>query len=606
MSFLKYTFALVSVVLATGTVRAWDLGIVTPAQIQFLTKNVVENTAADKLKSMGAIAYDPIKKDVYVSDANQKVGSIFRFKTTGETAYTIIEPIVAKQNVTVLGMVFDDRTSTLYWTTGNGLTINYVRVPENTTKVPLTGHVLFRFKTSIPQGIAIDTCRGYLYWTNCNHLNATIERSRLNGSDRQIIVHKNLFQPLGIAVDVERNLIYWSDEHEGLYYSIESSNPDGGSRRTLIHGTHHQPFSIAVDDRDIYWSDWINNAVWTMPKDSFQGGVEPLLVAKYDLINTPMGLITPTGNTTMVNSTYCAMHRSKDIAVTTTTEPTPELIPYEVLRNICKNKGVLHANGTCTCAPGFEGEYCQTGVCDGYCAYGTCTLSDAGQPTCQCSETSYGDRCDKQLCAGRCQNGGDCTMDGAGNPRCECPVGYAGDACEYKASWLNEVCTVYCQHAMSKQQQSSVCRCDEYSRQFDYSEMAMLNHSDMSPCKLSKSMVAVIAILTVFVASLGTITMVLSRKVRLLGRRPRIKKRIVVNKSITPLTCRPPQQENQQCEITIENCCNMNICETPCFEPDFRPQKIGGLLSLGKSKKEDKANLLSNTDMSSEDEKPLY
>lgn len=106
------------------------------------------------------------------------------------------------------------------------------------------------------------------------------------------------------------------------------------------------------------------------------------------------------------------------------------------------------------------------------------------------------------------------------------------------------------------------CRCDEYSRQFDYSEMAMLNHSDMSACKLSKSMVAVIAILTVFVASLGTITIVLSRKVRLLGRRPRIKKRIVVNKSITPLTCRPPQQENQQCEITIENCCNMNICET--------------------------------------------
>jgi len=77
--------------------RFLDLGIVTPAQIQFLTKNVVENTAADKLKSMGAIAYDPIKKDVYVSDANQKVGSIFRFKTTGDAAYTIIEPIVASK-----------------------------------------------------------------------------------------------------------------------------------------------------------------------------------------------------------------------------------------------------------------------------------------------------------------------------------------------------------------------------------------------------------------------------------------------------------------------------------------------------------------------------
>lgn len=43
--------------------------------------------------------------------------------------------------------------------------------------------------------------------------------------------------------------------------------------------------------------------------------------------------------------------------------------------------------------------------------------------------------------------------------------------------------------------------------------------------------------------------------------RPRIKKTYVVHKSVrpTPLTCRPA---TEQCEITIENCCNMNICDT--------------------------------------------
>lgn len=40
----------------------------------------------------------------------------------------------------------------------------------------------------------------------------------------------------------------------------------------------------------------------------------------------------------------------------------------------------------------------------------------------------------------------------------------------------------------------------------------------------------------------------------------RIKKRIIVNKNVTPLTARP-----DQCEITIENCCNMNICETVSY-----------------------------------------
>lgn len=43
--------------------------------------------------------------------------------------------------------------------------------------------------------------------------------------------------------------------------------------------------------------------------------------------------------------------------------------------------------------------------------------------------------------------------------------------------------------------------------------------------------------------------------------RPRIKKTYVVRKNIspTPLTSRP---STEQCEITIENCCNMNICDT--------------------------------------------
>lgn len=47
--------------------------------------------------------------------------------------------------------------------------------------------------------------------------------------------------------------------------------------------------------------------------------------------------------------------------------------------------------------------------------------------------------------------------------------------------------------------------------------------------------------------------------------RPKIKKTFVVRNKMdrnnrTPLTCRPAAPE--QCEITIENCCNMNICDT--------------------------------------------
>lgn len=43
--------------------------------------------------------------------------------------------------------------------------------------------------------------------------------------------------------------------------------------------------------------------------------------------------------------------------------------------------------------------------------------------------------------------------------------------------------------------------------------------------------------------------------------RPKVKKTFTINKKIrsTPMTYRPT---TQQCEITIEDCCNMNICDT--------------------------------------------
>ncbi|VVC43190.1 Hypothetical protein CINCED_3A018444 [Cinara cedri] len=459
LSDYKFALAVVSIVFIAGSVRTWDLGVVTSAQIQFFKNKEIETLAADRLKDMTAIAYDPIKKDVYVSDANQKVGSIFRMKTTGDAAYTAVEPIVAKQSATVQGMAFDYRTSILYWTTGNGLSINYVHVPENVTKVPLTGVVLFKFKDVIPQGIAIDTCRGYLYWTNCNHLNATIERSRPDGSEHTVLIHEQLFQPLGIAVDMENDLLYWSNEREGMYYSIEASNLDGGTRRTLIHGTHHQPFSIALDERDIYWSDWVNDVVWTMPKDSFQGGVQPTAVVKYESIKTPMGLITSTP--AIVNDTQCiAVTRTQNNTWLMTEATLQETVSYEALRNYCKNNGILHANGTCTCALGFEGNFCTTHVCQDYCVSGTCTVDSMGRPQCHCPADFTGERCELQMCTDRCQNGGQCLLDKDGHNRCDCPIGYTGNMCENKLSdFINELCSVYCQPSNPLMKTASaVCR----------------------------------------------------------------------------------------------------------------------------------------------------
>lgn len=43
--------------------------------------------------------------------------------------------------------------------------------------------------------------------------------------------------------------------------------------------------------------------------------------------------------------------------------------------------------------------------------------------------------------------------------------------------------------------------------------------------------------------------------------RPKIKKTYVVRKNVTPMTYRPTAA-SERCEITIENCCNMEYCDT--------------------------------------------
>lgn len=87
----------------------------------------------------------------------------------------------------------------------------------------------------------------YLYWTNADMINPSIERSGLDGTDHDILVSDDLFMPTGITVDHLAQKIYWADMREGIYYRIESVSFDGSDRKVVFEGTHQRPFGIAVD-----------------------------------------------------------------------------------------------------------------------------------------------------------------------------------------------------------------------------------------------------------------------------------------------------------------------------------------------------------------------
>lgn len=73
--------------------------------------------------------------------------------------------------------------------------------------------------------------------------------------------------------------------------------------------------------------------------------------------------------------------------------------------------------------------------------------------------------------------------------------------------------------------------------------------------------------------------------------RPKIRKTYVVRKNMAQLTNRPNSGRQQQCEITIEDCCNMQYCETPCFDPKQLDKEMR---SSSSSCKDDRKELLGN------------
>lgn len=71
---------------------------------------------------------------------------------------------------------------------------------------------------------------GYMYWSDWGETQK-IERASMDGSNRKVLVSKNLTWPNGLAIDFEKNRLYWAD---GGTKKIEYSDLNGKGRTVLI------------------------------------------------------------------------------------------------------------------------------------------------------------------------------------------------------------------------------------------------------------------------------------------------------------------------------------------------------------------------------------
>lgn len=103
----------------------------------------------------------------------------------------------------------------------------------------------------------------YMYWTDWGKL-PKIQRADMDGSNRTVLVDKNLGWPNGIVIDKQSQRIVWADAKMEV---IESSDLNGGNRRVIISNVNH-PYGLTITDRHIYWTDWQKMAIFKADKDT--------------------------------------------------------------------------------------------------------------------------------------------------------------------------------------------------------------------------------------------------------------------------------------------------------------------------------------------------
>ena len=126
-----------------------------------------------------------------------------------------------------------------------------------------------------------------IFWTDWGSP-AKIEKSSMDGTNRQALHSTGLVWPNGITLDYATRRVYWVD---AFLDRIEHSMYDGTDRVVLISNLDH-PFAVTIEGSLIFWTDWEHNAVFVAHKQLALG----VRVLREFLRVRPYGIeaVTPT------------------------------------------------------------------------------------------------------------------------------------------------------------------------------------------------------------------------------------------------------------------------------------------------------------------------
>uniref|UniRef100_A0A8C8E7R5 Nidogen 2 n=1 Tax=Otus sunia TaxID=257818 RepID=A0A8C8E7R5_9STRI len=241
---------------ATGTFLLYAQG----QQIGYLPLNGtrLQKEAAKTLLSLhGSIVvgidYDCREKTIYWTDVAGRTINRASLEPGAEPETVINSGLISPE-----GLAVDHLRRAMFWTDSGLDKIERARLDGSERRV------LFDTELVNPRAIAVDPVRGNLYWTDWNREAPKIETSTVNGANRRVLVNKDIGLPNGLTFDPFSKLLCWADA--GTKH-LECTFPDGTGRRVIQNNLNY-PFSIISYANHFYHTDWRRDGVIAIDKAS--------------------------------------------------------------------------------------------------------------------------------------------------------------------------------------------------------------------------------------------------------------------------------------------------------------------------------------------------
>ena len=347
----------------------------------------------------------------------------------------------------------------LYWIDSAKRLISLINLDSRLQTSIITSHL------SKPQDLVVDPDSAQLFISDCG-LNPKILSSWLDGSNLKPIVQSKVQWPASLTLDYPAKRIYWTDLKRK---TIETVQLNGLKRKlvTELEPKLGKPFKVEVFEDMVYFTTFKINKIMKINKfgkgNLSEVAEETLTVTdltilqenKHDDLYTPYpcqnlpckhygsGAVcvpVPDDEHNLTFNCMCAqgflLNKEKKKCVKDTSN-VPILATCD---NLNCNKGTCQMIGkkpTCVCDAYYNGEFCDTYVCSGYCQHGVChvvqTVEGSHQPKCFCFPGFSGERCQVSdtECQRKCKNNSTCYTDpDTSELMCDCPTPFTGPNCD--------------------------------------------------------------------------------------------------------------------------------------------------------------------------------